>query len=186
MDQYALDVRRWLYWNALPQRDLMLRLWGGADPTLPGWQRFSLRIGYPVLERFIRRALRVDADSTQRSVERAQAFLADIEARLEAGSSLLGQGPLHSVDLQLAALSGHWACPERFGGPSIAPHYGVAPEALPPIVRAAYDEWQAKFPRTTAYVRRLYAEERGAPGVAAFAGFGRRGPGPQASSPSTR
>lgn len=160
LNEYALDVRRWLYRLVLPERDATLRLWGVDDARLPAWQRTAVRLAYPLLEQFVRRGVGLDAEPTQRSVARAHAFLADVETRLADGGPLLGSGPLHSVDLQLAAASAHWTAVPEFGGPGIVPYYGVPPEQVPPKIREAFEEWQAAFPHTTAYVRKLYAEER--------------------------
>jgi hypothetical protein len=159
MNTYAEDVRRYIYFQALPHRDKMLRLWGAHDPALPLWQRALMRLAFPLLKGFTVNGLQVTPEKAEASMQRAHEFLADMEERLKDGGPVLRRGPLHSIDLQLAAISSLWVQPAEFGGPFFD-HYRVPVEEWPEETQALLEAWLEKFPHTAAYTRKLYAEER--------------------------
>jgi len=160
MNLYAEDVRRYVYLVVLPHRREMLRMWGAEDPALPRWQRLLMRAAYPLLKGFTVRGLQVNAEKAQESAVRARAFLTEMEERLQDGGPVLRRGPLHSIDLQLAATCAIWVRPPEFGGPWFAAHYDIPVDAAPDEIRRELEAWQVEFPHTAAYVRKLYAEER--------------------------
>ncbi|MDJ0789418.1 MAG: hypothetical protein QNK05_21640 [Myxococcota bacterium] len=160
IDAYAEDVRRMIYHRLLPHRTEMLRFWGSDDPALPAWQKTFMRVAYPLLAGFVIRGLEVTPERSRRSEASARAFLAQMEQRLERGGPVLQRGPLHSIDLQLAAASALWVRPFEFGGRWYAEHYDLPRERWPREIREDLERLHEEFPHTTAYTRRLYAEER--------------------------
>ncbi len=160
MNAYAVDMRRCVYHVLLPHRSDMLRLWGAHDPTLPRWQRVFMRVFYPLMRLFVVRGLGVNEAEVAKSRERARVFLRDMEERLASGGPVLRRGPLHSIDFQLAAASAIWVQPPQFGGPWYAEHYAIRRETWPEDARRELEALEAEFPHTTAWTRKLYAEER--------------------------
>lgn len=159
IDAYAFHVRRWIYFNALPERRIVLRLWGREDPSLPRWQRSLLALLYPVLRFFMTRALGVTAPKTQQSREAIEAFATEMEERLSDGRATVLGGELTFVDIAMAALSAPWVRCDNYGGGKIADVL-VPTEQYPEAAKRDMKAWQERFPRLTAYVRRLYEEER--------------------------
>ena len=159
IDTYGLHVRRWIYAHLLPERDLVLRIWGGRDPSLPRWQRVTLRMLYPVLKRFMQRALRVTKDDTDKSRQHIDAFVAEIEGRLAEDRRTLTGNALSYIDISIAALSAPWVRCDNYGGGRIAAVW-VSPDEWPTAMQQEMVAWQRQFPRFTAYVRELYEHER--------------------------
>lgn len=160
IDAYAEDMRRYIYWKLLPHRSEMLRFWGANDPAVPAWQRMLMRLAYPVLVGFVVRGIEVTPERAEQSADAARRFLTDMEERLKHGGPVLQRGPLHSIDLQFAAASAIWVRPPEFGGRWYAAHYELPREQWPDDIREEIGRWQAMFPHTTVYTRKLYAEER--------------------------
>lgn len=160
LDAYAVDLRHWLYSHLVEDRELLLQFWGVDDPEVPGWQRATLRALFPLVRAFLVRGLAITPESIRASVARAEALLDEMEDRLIGGGPVMRRGPLHSIDLQLAAFSGLWVGAPEYGGREAA-SYHVADAALPAALREELAAWRDRYPRTVAYVRRLYEEQRG-------------------------
>ena len=127
---------------------------------LPGWQRLTGKICYPLLEVFVRRAFNPDPPHTQRAVERIETLLQETEHLLADGrKALLGGEATDFVDLTLASLSAPWVQPASFAAGAF-PEVQIDPGRVPPKMRADMDRWRETFPLTTAHVERLYREER--------------------------
>lgn len=160
LDRYGVDLQRWIYYHILPHRPLTLRAWGAEDPRLPAWQRMSVTLLYPVLRWLMRRTFRLGAAAHERVVQRIEALLSDMEARLSDGRrSVLGGEELSFVDITLASLSGLWLQPRAYGAGKAEAERMPATLA-PAEMLADIDRWRAAYPDLTAYVERLYRDER--------------------------
>lgn len=160
IDRYGIDQQVWVYHFLLKDPALCKLAWGAENPNLPQWERWTVKLFYPVLEIFMRRAFDPNTANYRAAVERTEALLADTEALLADGRrSLLGGVSSDYVDLTLASLSALWLRPAEFAAGDFAP---VAPpeERLPPGWIADRDRWRERFPATTAHLERLFREER--------------------------
>ncbi len=160
LDRYGVDQQIWVYHHLLNDPVLCKQVWGLQSERLPGWQRLTGKLWYPVLEIFIRRAFNPDTEHTQRAVERIEALLQDTESLLGDGRiALLGSETTDFVDLTLASLSTPWVQPENFADGAF-PEVRIDPDRVPPRMRSDMDRWRDNFPLTTAHIDRLYAEQR--------------------------
>ncbi|MDH4071789.1 MAG: hypothetical protein OEV41_01645 [Gammaproteobacteria bacterium] len=160
IDRYGTHLQAWVYSHILDHRELALQAWGVRSRAVPAWQRALLPILYPVVRVFLRKLFRLDDAQHQRVVEKIEAFLADIESRLDDGRrSILGGDDTNYVDITFAAISSLWLQPENFAA-------GRAADAR--IDRSQYtvrmgvdvERWSDRYPLAVALVERLYREER--------------------------
>ncbi len=157
LDAYGVLQQQWIYHHILDDRALTLHAWGADDASLPLWQRLAARGLFPLLRILMRRAFRLSPERHGTIVERIEDVLGKMEARLGDGREhLLGGSEASFVDYTLAALSGLWAMPERFGG-GRAEATRPAPESLPPAMREEMDGWRQRYPRVLAHIERHYA-----------------------------
>jgi hypothetical protein len=160
LDRYGTHLQVWIYHHLLNDPALSKRAWGAENERLPGWQRWTVLIMYPVFESFIRRAFQPDREHYERAVERIDGLLGETEALLAEGrSTLLGGDEPDFIDLTLASLSSLWIWPDEFAG-GIHAHDRIALDQLPPRMRSDMDGWRERFPATAAHIDRLYAEQR--------------------------
>jgi len=165
LDRYGVDLQQWLYAHLLQHRQVALLAWGVRDPEVPWWERLAVRVFYPVLAFFMVRVFRIDPDTRERSARRIEALLDDIEVMLADGREHLLTGPdPNFVDLTFAALSGVWIWPDNYGCGRAATVLPIR-DRLPKPMADDAARWREQFPRSTALVERLYAEER-APTIA--------------------
>ncbi len=157
--EYGFETRRWLYYHTLPDKRFTLHIWGYDDPSLPVWQRVFLRVFYPFLTVFMRRALSVTEAETRAGIAKVEAFLAEMEERLADGCKSLLGGERSFVDLSFAALSGIWLVHDAYGGGRTRA-YQFAPEDHPAEIRRQVALWRERFPRVVRFVEDLYASER--------------------------
>lgn len=160
VDRYAVDLQVWVYYQMLPHREPLLRIWGAHDPDVPWWQRKLLPILYPLLSVFLRRTFQITDAHYLKAVEHIDKILGDVDDRLADGrASLLGGDDLDYVDIAFAAISGLWLQPAEYGG-GVADACRVADEDMPPAFRSDVARWREEHPRATAFIARLYADER--------------------------
>ena len=160
LDRFGVDQQVWAYHHLLDDPALCKQVWGLQSERLPGWQRLTGKLWYPVLEIFIRRAFNPDPHHTQRAVERIEALLQETESLLADGrTALLGGEATDFVDLTLASLCTPWAQPDAFAAGAY-PEVRIDPARVPPKMRADMDRWRDTYPLTTAHIERLYREER--------------------------
>lgn len=158
--RYATDLQVWIYYHLLEDKDLTLRLWGVSSPVVPWWQRKLLPVLYPVLAAFLRKSFRIEERHYHKVVERIENVLADAEKRLTGGApSLTGSAAPDFVDLSFAALSGPWLQPEGYGG-GRAEACRLARSRIPTRMRHDVERWIERYPAATAFIERLYREER--------------------------
>ena len=158
IDRYGADLQVWVYYHVLPYPELTLHIWGADDPDVPWWQRALAKPAYPLMAKFLRRTFKISDGHYAKAVEHVDAMLVDVEARLQSNKYLLGD-TLSYVDLTFAAISGLWQQPENYGGGQ-AESCKVTFEEWPEDMREDVERWREKFPAATAYIEKLYAEER--------------------------
>jgi len=160
IDNYGVSLQIWIYYHLLDDRELTLHAWGADHPDTPYWQRLALRILFPLQVRLIRRSFRISDASYTKAVERVEALLADIDARLADGRrSLLGGDELNYTDIAFAAISGAWLMPRGYGA-GRADGVRIEQDNMPENMRRDVTRWKESYPRALALIERLYVEER--------------------------
>ncbi len=160
IDKCGTDLQIWIYYHILDRRDLALRAWGADDPVTPLWQRYLLRILYPVQAKLIRRSFRINDTSYARATDRIERLLGDIESMLaDERRSLLGGDELNYTDIAFAAINAIWAMPAAYGA-GRADGVRLERDELPASMQDDMARWMDTCPRTTAFIERLYDEER--------------------------
>lgn len=160
IDRYGVDQQIWIYHFLLKDPALCKEAWGANSPRLPYSQRLTIKVFYPVLEIFLRRAFSPDTAHYQKAVQHTEALLADTEALLADGrQALLGGESPDFVDVTLASLSGLWLQPDEFAAGAYQAER-IPDERMPEGFRADVQRWRETFPATTAHLERLYREER--------------------------
>jgi glutathione S-transferase len=160
IDRCGADLQIWVYYHLLRERDITLHLWGANHPGVPRWQRILMRPLYPLTSAFIQRVFAVDDARYAKAVQHVDELLGDIDTRLADGrKSILGGDEINYVDITFAAISGLWLQPQNYGG-GMADASLVARERLPAAMQADIERWTEDHPRATAFIRRMYAEER--------------------------
>lgn len=159
-DRYGVDLQIWVYYHLLLDRDLTLRAWGVENPLVPWWQRALLRPLFPLLAAFLRKAFRINAEHYAKAVSHIEEVLGDIESRLADGRrSILGGDESDYADITFAAISGLWLQPDGYGGGK-ADRCRIARNRVPAPMRADIERWIEDYPKASAFVARLYQEER--------------------------
>jgi glutathione S-transferase len=163
IDRCGVDLQVWVYYHLLDDQELTLHAWGCQNPGIPAWQRWSLRLLYPLLRFLIRRAFRISTARHARAVEHIDTLLAEVEARLEDGrKSILGGDVSNYSDITFAAIMGLWLQPTGFGGGK-ADTVRIERNQTPLAMRAEIERWSERFPRVTMFIERMYQEERLSP-----------------------
>lgn len=160
VDRCGVDLQVWVYFHLLPDRELTQHAWGCNNPDIPAWQRLALRLLYPLLRLMIRQAFRITPARQAKAVEHISALLAEVEEKLADGrKSILGGDDVNYSDLAFAAIMGLWAQPAGFGG-GRADAVKVELERCPPAMQDEIRSWRERFPRSSTFIERLYAEQR--------------------------
>jgi len=160
IDRCGADLQVWVYYHLLDCPELTLHVWGYQNPGIPAWQRWSLRLLYPLLRFLIRRVFRISTAHHARAVEHIDTLLAEVDARLEDGrKSILGGDVINYSDITFAAIMGLWLQPEGFGGGK-ADAVRIERNQTPVAMRAEIERWSELYPRATMFIKRLYQEER--------------------------
>jgi glutathione S-transferase len=160
IDRCGVDLQVWVYYHLLDDRELTLHVWGINNPAIPAWQRFSLRLFYPLLCFLIRRAFRISSAHHSRSLEHLDALLADVDGLLEDGrKSILGGARVNYIDISFAAIMGLWLQPAGYGGGK-ADSVRIEKSRIPQAMHAEIERWMGHYPRATEFIERMYQEER--------------------------
>lgn len=160
LDRYARSLQVWVYYHISHNRALTLQVWGANDPNTPAWQRLVLRIVFPLLRTLIRRTFRINAAHYEKTVHRVDELLGDIDTRLADGRrSILGGNAINYTDIAFAALSAPWLNTAGFSEGKASACF-VTIEQSPDAMRADIERWREDYPRATAYIENLYADER--------------------------
>jgi hypothetical protein len=160
LDRLGRNLQQWIYYHVLSDRSLTLHLWGANHPAVPAWQRGLMRALFPVTAAYIRFALSVSRQSYDKACARTEALLADVETSLADGRrSILGGDQINYSDITFASIMGLCFQPQNYGA-------GAADEALvtidqmPATLQSDIERWSDDYPRATAFIHRLYAQER--------------------------
>jgi glutathione S-transferase len=113
-----------------------------------------------MLRFLIRRAFRVSPRRHAAAVKHVSALLADVESRLADGRrSILGGDEINYTDLAFAAIMGLWTMPPEYGGGK-ADAVRVDVDRCPEAMQAEIAAWRSGYPRSAAFIERLYGELR--------------------------
>jgi glutathione S-transferase len=160
IDRCGLYLQQWIYYHMLSDRQLTLHLWGANSPSVPSWQRSMMRLLFPLTAAYLRYALSISEGRYHAAAEHIEALLADVDTRLADGRhSILGGDELNFVDITFASIMGLWLQPENYGA-GVADAARVAKNELPAPMRADIERWSEDYPRATAFIERLYENER--------------------------
>jgi glutathione S-transferase len=143
------DGRLWMYHETLPVVE-ELEPWALAG--VPPWERRAFRVGGRLVDRAIRRYLKIDAAAADAARERVERTFDDVAARLSDGRRFLLGDRFTAADLTFAALAAPMLLPERYGSPLPPPEVMPAPMAR--VVRRLREHPAGRF------AARLYTEER--------------------------
>lgn len=160
IDRCGLYLQQWIYYHLLPDRKLTLHLWGADSPNVPIWQRALMRLLFPLTSAYIRFALSISKDRYDSAAEHIDTLLADVDTRLADGRlSILGGDELNYVDITFAAIMGLWLQPKNYAA-GAADAARVPRNQLPLPMRTDIERWREDYPRATAFIERLYEQER--------------------------
>ena len=160
IDRCGVNLQVWVYYHLLDDPELTQHAWGSQNPGIPAWQRWSMRLIFPLLGFLIRRAFRISTAHHARAVEHIDTLLAEVDARLEDGrKSILGGDEINYSDISFAAIMGLWLQPEGFGGGK-ADSVRIERDQTPLAMRAEIERWSEQYPRATMFIERMYHEER--------------------------
>jgi glutathione S-transferase len=142
------STRRWVYFHVLADKTATLRMLGAG---VPAFQRSVIGATFPVVRAMMRRAMRVDATNTARSLEYVRKVFAETGARLGKRRFLVGDR-FSAADLTFAALAAPMIFPPEYGT-AVPPR-----EAMPPAMTPVVEELRATA--AGAFVLRMFREER--------------------------
>jgi glutathione S-transferase len=103
LDQnFAPHVRRLAYFHILPDaRGAISRM----QKRVPGIEARLVRVGFPVLRAFMRRAMRIDAKGAARSRDRLRTMVDEVSRRLADGRPYLMGDRFGAADIAFAAFT---------------------------------------------------------------------------------
>jgi hypothetical protein len=160
IDRCGLYLQQWIYYHLLLDRKLTLRLWGADSPNVPAWQRVIMRLLFPLTAAYVRFALSISEERYNSASQHIEMLLGEVDTRLADGRlSILGGNDLNYVDITFAAIMGLWVQPHNYGA-GAADAASVARNQLPTPMRVDVERWSEDYPRATAFVGRLYEQER--------------------------
>ncbi len=152
----APHVRRLVYFHVLPRRAQTLRLF---DVRTPRAERAAVRVVFPVLRRFMRRFMRIDASTAQASRDQTRRVLDDVSALVSDGRPFLTGDRFTSADITFAAFLAPLVLPAEHPvmGPARAKGL-ISMESLPPDLIPEIEYTRAS--RAGQIASRLYRENR--------------------------
>lgn len=148
---FGIAVRAWAYAYMLPGRRAGVRVWSAGAPT---WERWVVRIAYPVLAFLMRRVLRIGPTTIDDERTSIQAVLDRVAGLLADGRRYLAGDAISLADLTLASLAAPAIVPAGYGGPL------PTLDEMPPAMRAQVERWRAE--PAGQFILRLYRDDRGA------------------------
>ncbi len=160
LDRYGQNLQVWLYSHMLDDKELMLEAWGASDKAVPLWQRYAIRLLYPVQRRLMRRVFRLTPEHYASARGHIETLLVEVETALgESADSILGEegDEPNYTDLAFAALSTPWVLPDNFanrGRPVL--EFAALPEAM----QADIETFRATNPKAYEFALSLYEHER--------------------------
>jgi len=160
IDRYGVHLQLWIYYHVLADRNLTLRLWGVHCADVPMWQRGLLRIVFPLQAFLIRKSFRITPENYARAQHSIDELLSEIEATLSDGrASILGGETINFTDIAFAAMTGLWLQPREYADGK-ADDVRAPRDTLPEDMQTDIARWSEDHPRTAAWVKQMYANER--------------------------
>jgi len=150
----APHIRRFIYFHLLPRRAETLRLF---DVRTPWLERLAVRALCPLLRRFMRRMMRIDAPRALQSRDRTRRSFDEVGALLSDGRPFLTGDGFSSADIAFAAFAAPLVLPPEH--PATGSILGLSAEALPEALASEARHLQAT--PAGAFARRMYREKRG-------------------------
>lgn len=160
IDRCGVNLQVWVYHHILGHRELTLRVWGIDNPLIPRWQKWALRLNFPLLRFLIRKSFRITPANFEKAVTHIESLLADVESRLGDGrKSLLGGDTVNFTDLSFCAIMGLWLQPAGYGGGQ-ADSVRIEAANRPPEMAGQIEAWRRAYPLATRYIEQTYEERR--------------------------
>ncbi len=159
LDRFGASIQIWIYYHVLDDRELTLHAWGVEDPSVPLWQRWALRLLFPIQVFLIRRSFRISSTSYQRACERIAELLDSVETQLSDGRQSILGADRNYTDYAFAALSGAWLQPDGYGGGK-ADAVMLSRERMPDAMREDVERWCEDHPKVVTWIEDLYRTER--------------------------
>jgi hypothetical protein len=160
LDRYGVDLQVWVYYHILDDRALTQHAWGCYSPSVPFWQRYSVRLTYPVLRLLMRKAFRITDEHYAKVVQNIEGLLAEIDQQLfEGQDSILGGNVINFTDITFASLSALWLQPLKFAN-GRANAVRIERDRLSVAMRADIERWIESYPNVCGFINRLYEQER--------------------------
>jgi glutathione S-transferase len=158
IDRCGVNLQVWVYFHILDDKSLTLRAWGVHNPDIPLWQRWSMRLLFPLLRSLIRIAFKVSPARHASAVGHIDELLDEAERLLGDGrASLSGGTDPDFVDISFAAIMGLWLMPPEYGGGKAAA-VRIEREQAPEKMRQEIERWSSRYPRSTAFIEGLYRQ----------------------------
>ena len=148
-DDLGPATRLIAYWHILPHPDM---LFGLMDHNLPKGEHFVLRKMTPGVNAIIRKALRVNGETADRSTLLVAEIFNEVGERLADGRRYLVGDRFTAADLAFASMSAPTLWPENYG--SWLPKLEDAPPEMAAPVRMLRETPAGKF------ALRMFEEER--------------------------
>ena len=156
LDRHGVDLQIWIYYRLLDDRNLTLHAWGVDNVAIPQWQRWLVRLLFPLQRALIRRAFSITDENFARAVAHIEALLADMNERLKTNEhSLLGEEEPNYTDLAFASMTGLWLMPDGYGGGQ-AESVCIEERRMPEPMTMDVESWRAAYPHVVAFVDGLY------------------------------
>jgi glutathione S-transferase len=151
----APHVRRLAYFHLLPRRAHTFRLF---DLKTPRGERMAVRIGFPLLRRFMKRMMRIDEAGALLSRERTRRAFDEVGALLADGRPFLAGDTFSQADIAFAAFTAPMILPAEH--PVMGAGSGLAVGELPPALADEVRYFQAT--PAGLFAARMYRECRAA------------------------
>jgi glutathione S-transferase len=159
-DRCGVNLQVWVYYHILDEKELSLHAWGSDNPAIPAWQRWALRLLFPLLRFLVRKSFRITSEHYRKAVKHVEAMLATVESRLSDGrKSIVGGNTLNFTDLGFAAIMGLWLQPNEYGGGK-ADAVRIDRDRCPALMLEEIENWSTTYPLTTRFVEQLYLQDR--------------------------
>jgi glutathione S-transferase len=142
-------TRRLAYFHVLDDTRATRKLLGSHIGAV---ERTLFLLSQPAITAFVRRGLRIRADTAKKSEERLVAVFDDVEKLLAGGGRYLVGDRFTAADLTFAALAAPVLAPPEYGWPL------PALEEAPPGLRSLAERFRSR--PAGAFALRLYREER--------------------------